>query len=137
MSEEEFAARVLSALVREGYVRWPVEGARVERDGFLAEDRISSGVGLARLRELVRQAAEPGDDVETFERECREALEAERAALPPVRPGEGRDDALAARLRDRHLPFNDDGRTVTATDPWGTAVAVSLTNATTEEVLNS
>lgn len=46
-------------------------------------------------------------------------------------------DALAARLRDRHLPFNDDGRTVTATDPWGTAVAVSLTNATTEEVLNS
>ncbi|GAA0948104.1 IucA/IucC family protein [Actinocorallia libanotica] len=98
MTEEEFAARVLSALVREGYVRWPVEGARVERDGFLAEDRISSGVGLARLRELVRQAAEPGDDVETFERECREALEAERAALPPVRPGEGRHDALAARL---------------------------------------
>ncbi|GAA2722558.1 hypothetical protein GCM10010439_15580 [Actinocorallia aurantiaca] len=89
---------MLSALVREGYVRWPVEGARVERDGFLADDRISAGVGLARLWELVRQAAEPGDDVETFERECCEALEAERAVLPPVRAEVGRHDALAARL---------------------------------------
>lgn len=89
---------MLSALVREGYVRWPIEGVRVEPDGFLAEDRITGGVDLARLWELVRQAAEPGDDVETFERECREALAAERAVLPPVRPGEGRHDALAARL---------------------------------------
>ncbi|MEO3782185.1 IucA/IucC family protein [Actinocorallia sp. B10E7] len=98
MTDEEFAARVLSALVREEYVRWPIEGVRMERDGFLADDRISAGVTLARLWELVRQSAEPGDDVETFERECREALEAERAELPPVRPGTDRHDALAARL---------------------------------------
>jgi siderophore synthetase component len=98
LTDGEFAARVLSALVREGYVRWPVEGAQVERDGFLADDRIVGGVSLTRLWDLVRQAAAPGDDVEAFERECREALAAERARLPPVRPGAGRHDALAARL---------------------------------------
>lgn len=98
MTDEEFAARVLSALVREGYLRGPVEGARRERDGFLSEDRIVGGVGLARLWRLVREAAGPGDDVETFEQECLEALAAERAVLPPVRPGPGRHDALAARL---------------------------------------
>ncbi len=89
---------MLSALVREGYVPWPVEGVRVERDGFLADDRIVGGVGLTRLGGLLRQAAAPGDDLETFERECREALAAERAVLPRVRPGPGRHDALAARL---------------------------------------
>lgn len=44
-------------------------------------------------------------------------------------------DALAARLRARAVPFADDGRAITARDPWDTQVTVSLPGTTTDEVL--
>ncbi|KAB1660209.1 VOC family protein [Pseudoclavibacter chungangensis] len=34
-------------------------------------------------------------------------------------------DALAARLRERSIPFADDGRAVRVADPWGSAVTVA------------
>lgn len=44
-------------------------------------------------------------------------------------------DVLAVRLRAAGLPFADDGRAVTAHDPWGTEVTVSLPGATAEDLL--
>jgi catechol 2,3-dioxygenase len=44
-------------------------------------------------------------------------------------------ESLGARLRARSIPFRDDGRSVAMTDPWGTAVTVSLPHPTTEELL--
>lgn len=43
--------------------------------------------------------------------------------------------ALQERLRDRGIPFAADGRSVSTTDPWGTAVTVALPDLTTEELL--
>lgn len=45
-------------------------------------------------------------------------------------------DALAARLRDRGLPFADDGRSLRVADPWGTQITVSLPNPDVETVLS-
>ncbi|GAB2810883.1 hypothetical protein GCM10022221_05390 [Actinocorallia aurea] len=97
MAEAEFAARVLNALVREGYVRAPAH-ASTEPDGFLSDAKVSGGVSLAELAELVRAEAAEDDDVEGFLAECAEAYRAETADLPAVRPGITRHDALAARL---------------------------------------
>ena len=44
-------------------------------------------------------------------------------------------DALIARLRSTGVQYADNGRTVTATDPWGTLVTVSLPGTTVEEHL--
>ena len=44
-------------------------------------------------------------------------------------------DALAARLRAAGIPFADDGRSVTAHDPWATRVTVALPGATAEDLL--
>ena len=44
-------------------------------------------------------------------------------------------DALVARLRVAGLPFADDGRSVTARDPWDTQVTVALPGATAEDLL--
>ncbi|WP_296664650.1 VOC family protein [Demequina sp.] len=44
-------------------------------------------------------------------------------------------DSLAARLRERRIPFAADGRSVTVTDPWGTSVTVALPDLTTGELL--
>jgi catechol 2,3-dioxygenase len=44
-------------------------------------------------------------------------------------------ESLSARLRARSIPFHGDGRFVAVTDPWGTAVTVSLPDLTTEELL--
>ncbi|MCU4673127.1 VOC family protein [Microbacterium fluvii] len=40
-------------------------------------------------------------------------------------PGREDLDALAARLRDRRIPFADDGRAIRVTDPWQTQVTVA------------
>ncbi len=50
-------------------------------------------------------------------------------------PGRDDLDALAARLRSRGVAFADDGRSITAHDPWDTQVTVSLPGSTTEDVL--
>ncbi len=44
-------------------------------------------------------------------------------------------DALISRLRRARLPFADDGRSVSATDPWGTRVTVSLVGSSIDETL--
>lgn len=44
-------------------------------------------------------------------------------------------ESLEARLRVRSIPFRADGRSVAVSDPWGTAVTVSLPDITTEELL--
>ncbi len=44
-------------------------------------------------------------------------------------------DALVVRLRAAGLPFADDGRSVTARDPWDTQVTVALPGATVEDLL--
>ena len=44
-------------------------------------------------------------------------------------------DALAARLRERGIPFADDGRSVVVADPWGTQVSVVLPDLSVDEVL--
>ncbi|WP_025156832.1 VOC family protein [Leifsonia aquatica] len=44
-------------------------------------------------------------------------------------------DALAARLRERGLPFADDGRSIVVADPWDTQVSVVLPDRTADEVL--
>jgi catechol 2,3-dioxygenase len=44
--------------------------------------------------------------------------------------------ALQDRLRDQGVPFAADGRSVSTTDPWGTAVTVALPDLTTEELLH-
>jgi catechol 2,3-dioxygenase len=44
-------------------------------------------------------------------------------------------DALVARLRARGIPFADDGRAVTASDPWGTQVTLAVGGGTVEEAL--
>lgn len=50
-------------------------------------------------------------------------------------PGREDLDALIARLRFRGIPFEDTGRSVTATDPWGTRVSVGLPNPTAPDLL--
>jgi catechol 2,3-dioxygenase len=50
-------------------------------------------------------------------------------------PGRDDLDALAARLRHHKLPFADDGRAITASDPWGTQVTLALPGADVDEVL--
>lgn len=50
-------------------------------------------------------------------------------------PGREDLDALIARLRFRAIPFEDTGRSVTATDPWGTRVSVGLPNPTAPDLL--
>ncbi|GAA4282793.1 VOC family protein [Brevibacterium daeguense] len=50
-------------------------------------------------------------------------------------PGRDDLDALAARLTARKVQFADDGRAITASDPWGTRVTVSLPVTTAEELL--
>jgi catechol 2,3-dioxygenase len=57
---------------------------------------------------------------------------ADVAVTVPTRAGL---DALAARLRARSVPFADDGRAITARDPWDTQVTVSLPGTTIDEVL--
>ncbi|WP_147106658.1 VOC family protein [Nesterenkonia populi] len=42
--------------------------------------------------------------------------------------------ALQARLSARSIPFTSDARTVTAHDPWGTLVTVSVPDVTAEEL---
>ncbi|WP_137843287.1 VOC family protein [Microbacterium sp. 2FI] len=44
-------------------------------------------------------------------------------------------ESLEARLRARSIAFRGDGRSVAVSDPWGTAVTVSLPDLTTEEML--
>lgn len=44
-------------------------------------------------------------------------------------------DALAARLRERGLPFADTGRSIVVADPWGTQVTLALPGATAEDLL--
>jgi catechol 2,3-dioxygenase len=44
-------------------------------------------------------------------------------------------DAVAARLRAAGIPFADDGRSVTARDPWDTQVTLALPGATAAELL--
>lgn len=44
-------------------------------------------------------------------------------------------DALVVRLAEHSVPFADDGRSVTTSDPWGTTVSVSLAGLTPAEVL--
>lgn len=44
-------------------------------------------------------------------------------------------DALTDRLRSSNLAFDDDGRTVTAHDPWGTRVTVTIGGTSTDELL--
>ncbi len=50
-------------------------------------------------------------------------------------PGRDDLDALVARLKRKSLPFADEGHSVTAADPWGTQVSVSLPPKTLEEAL--
>ena len=50
-------------------------------------------------------------------------------------PGREDLDALAARLRTASVDFRDDGNVVTAFDPWGTEVSISLPEASAEELL--
>ena len=50
-------------------------------------------------------------------------------------PGREDLDALIGRLRFRGIPFEDTGRSVTATDPWGTRVSVGLPNPTAPDLL--
>ena len=44
-------------------------------------------------------------------------------------------DALAARLRERRVPFVDDGRAIVVADPWGTQVTVAVPGGTVGDVL--
>jgi len=44
-------------------------------------------------------------------------------------------ESLKARLRSRSIPFRDDGRSVSVTDPWGTAVTATLPDLTAQEML--
>ena len=44
-------------------------------------------------------------------------------------------DALVARLRSIGVPYSDDGRSVSAKDPWGTLVTVALPGMTVDESL--
>jgi catechol 2,3-dioxygenase len=43
--------------------------------------------------------------------------------------------ALTARLTARSIQFASDGRSVTATDPWGTQVTVALPDLSTDELI--
>lgn len=45
-------------------------------------------------------------------------------------------DALAARLREKAIPFAADGRAVTLTDPWHTSVTVTLPDDSVDEALS-
>lgn len=44
-------------------------------------------------------------------------------------------DALSARLGHLHIPYSSDGRSLTAKDPWGTDVTVSVAGSSAEEVI--
>ena len=46
-------------------------------------------------------------------------------------------DALVARLKAKETDFADDGRSVSAKDPWGTQVTVSLPNTGVEDLLKA
>ena len=50
-------------------------------------------------------------------------------------PGTSDLDALIARLRDRAIAYDSDGRSVSVSDPWGTRVTVALPDLSTEELL--
>jgi len=50
-------------------------------------------------------------------------------------PGRDDLDALATRLRTHAIPFADDGRAITVTDPWRTQVTVTTPGTTTDELL--
>ena len=50
-------------------------------------------------------------------------------------PGREDLDALVARLDARGVLFADDGRSVRASDPWGTQVTVGLGRGTVDEAL--
>ncbi|MDL5350046.1 VOC family protein [Microbacterium sp. zg-YB36] len=45
-------------------------------------------------------------------------------------------DALIARLRERGLSYDSDGRSVRLTDPWGTQVTVALPDLSPDELLS-
>lgn len=51
-------------------------------------------------------------------------------------PGREDLDALVARLTARRISFADDGRSVTANDPWGTAVTVALPDSSATDLLD-
>ncbi|MCW2912003.1 MAG: IucA/IucC family protein [Actinomycetia bacterium] len=96
MIEASLAARVLDALLREdfgglrrfiaydaplppgsaprpGGIRSPLQPS-----GFLSKPAVRPGLGLDEVLALVRQVADPRDDVTAFEQECRQALATER-----------------------------------------------------------
>ncbi|GAA3198927.1 IucA/IucC family protein [Actinocorallia longicatena] len=98
MNDGELGARVLSALARERYAGLHLLDLPREPDGFVSGTRFTPPVPLEQVLALVRAAADPGDDVAAFERECRETLALHAMELPEVRPGPTRHDALAARL---------------------------------------
>ncbi|UIN29455.1 VOC family protein [Microbacterium binotii] len=50
-------------------------------------------------------------------------------------PGRAALDALTDRLRRASVSFDDDGRTVTANDPWGTRVTVTIGGTGVDELL--
>ncbi len=100
--EEYLAGRVLDALLREGYGGLPlrVTGDRLalpggrtvtltadasasphgRHPGFLSERVVGGAVTLDEVLGAVRAVADPRDDVDAFERECRETVRALRLA---------------------------------------------------------
>lgn len=52
-------------------------------------------------------------------------------------PGREDLDAIAGRLRTSGIPFADDGRSITARDPWDTQVTVALEGATVDDLLEA
>lgn len=44
-------------------------------------------------------------------------------------------DAIAARLRARGVAVADDGRSLRASDPWGTQVTIALPGASVDDLL--
>jgi siderophore synthetase component len=119
-AEEELAARVLDALLREDYggLSRRVEGDRLRLPcgrsvalttrtfgrgrypGFLADRVVAEPVALAEVLAAVRALADPRDDVDALERECAEALRARRLrdAVRPRPCGVTRYEALAATV---------------------------------------
>ncbi len=51
-------------------------------------------------------------------------------------PGRADLDALVARLSARGIAYADDGRSVRASDPWGTQVTVGIGGSTVDEALS-
>lgn len=52
-------------------------------------------------------------------------------------PGREDLDALAARLKNRGVPFADTGRSIAVDDPWGTQVTLSVPGTTAEDLLEA